>query len=123
MIRKRSPAGPPFSPALPLPASLIRCPSRVPALIRNSSCSFFVTTPSPSQVGHVFCTLPLPPQRGHWMLNFIRPPICVTWPEPRHSGHSVLPPVVDLPLQVGQTSWRWISRRVTPPRTAVQKST
>ena len=91
--------------------------------MRNSSGSRRVITPSPSQVAHAFCTLPVPPQRGHWMLNFIRPPICVTCPEPWHSGHSMLPPVVDFPLQVGHASWRSISSRATPPRTADQKST
>src|SRR5215472_19167333 len=106
IIRYRSPAGPPFVPAFPLPASLILCPSRVPALMRNSSCSFFVSTPSPSHVGQGFCILPEPPHRGHWMLNFILPPICVTWPVPWHSGHSVLPPTVVLPLHVGQISCR-----------------
>ena len=122
MIRYRSPAGAPSVPALPLPASRIRCPSRVPALMRNSSGSRFVSTPAPSHVLHSFCTLPLPPQRGHWMLNFIRPPICVTWPDPWHSGHSIAPPTTARPLHVGHCSWRWISSRVTPPRIAVQKS-
>src|SRR5215469_18099394 len=106
MMRYRSPGDPPFTPALPLPARRIRCPSLVPGLIRNSSGSRFVSTPSPWQVGQAFCTLPDPPHRGHWILNFIRPPICVTCPEPWHSGHSTLPPVVVLPLQVGQTSCR-----------------
>src|SRR5579875_3954072 len=106
MIRYRSPAGPPPVPALPFPASLILCPSRVPGLMRNSRGSRFITTPAPPQVGHVCCTLPEPPQRGHWILNFIRPPICVTCPVPWHSGHSTLPPVVAFPLQVGHTSWR-----------------
>ena len=44
--------------------------------------------------------LPVPPQRGHWMLNFMRPPIWVTWPVPLHSGHWSGPPVLPLPLQV-----------------------
>src|ERR1700722_18344664 len=123
IIKNKSPATPPPVPALPFPASRILCPSRVPALIRKSSGSRFTTTPSPSQVGHSFCTLPVPLHRGHWMLNFIRPPICVTCPDPWHSGHSMLPPVVDLPLHVGHVSCRWISSRATPPRTAVQKST
>ena len=91
--------------------------------MRNSSGSVRESTPAPLQVGQARCTFPAPPQRGHWMLNFMRPPICVTWPVPWHSGHSTGPPVVPRPLQVGQASWRWISRRVMPPRTAVQKST
>src|ERR1017187_4743474 len=122
-IRNRSPAAPPSVPAFPLPPSRILCPSRVPALMRNSSGSRRVTTPSPLQVGQPLCTLPVPPHRGHWMLNFIRPPICVTWPVPLHSGHSMLPPVVDLPLHAGHVSCRSISSRATPPRTADQKST
>src|ERR1017187_10114325 len=91
--------------------------------MRNSRGSRRVTTPSPPQVVHAFCTLPVPLQRGHWMLNFIRPPICVTWPVPPHSGQSTLPPVVDLPLHPGHVSCRSISSRATPPRTADQKST
>src|ERR1700722_3546953 len=106
IIKNKSPAAPPPVPAFPFPASRILCPSRVPALIRNSSGSFLVTTPSPSHVAQVFCPFPDPPHRGHWMLNFILPPICVTCPDPWHSGHSTLPPVVDLPLHVGQISCR-----------------
>jgi len=43
----------------------------------------------------------------HGMLNFIRPPICVTWPDPLHSGHCVGPPVDAWPWQVGQVSMRF----------------
>ena len=93
IIRYRSPGVPPPSPALPFPASRILCPSRVPGLIRNSSGSVRYTTPSPWHVAHAFCALPLPPQCGHWMLNFIRPPICVTCPVPWHSGQVCAPPV------------------------------
>jgi hypothetical protein len=45
-----------------------------------------MTTPSPWQVGQAFEMRPVPPQRGQGMLNFMRPPICVTWPVPLHSG-------------------------------------
>ena len=57
------------------------------------------------------------------MLNFMRPPICVTWPVPPHSGHGEGPPVWAWPWQVGQVSWRWTCMRAWPPRMAVQKST
>ena len=57
------------------------------------------------------------------MLNFIRPPICVTWPVPLHSGHCIGPPVCACPWQVGQVSWRFTWMRAWPPRMAVQKST
>src|ERR1700679_1674116 len=106
IIKYRSPAAAPSVPALPFPASRILCPSRVPALMLNCSGSLRVTTPAPSHVGQAFCTLPLPPHRGHWMLNFIRPPICVTCPLPWHSGHSMLPPSPAFPLHVGHCSCR-----------------
>ena len=35
------------------------------------------------------------------MLNFIRPPICVTWPVPLHSGHCMTPPVCGLAVAGG----------------------
>ena len=66
---------------------------------------------------------PVPLQRGQGMLNFIRPPICVTWPVPLHSGHCIGPPVCAWPWQVGQVSWRCTWMRAWPPRIAVQKST
>src|SRR6202046_4557896 len=106
IIKYKSPFGAPSVPALPLPASRILCPSRVPALMLNDSGSRFVTTPAPSHVGQAFCPLPVPPQRGHEMLTFIPPPICVTCPDPWHSGHSILPPSTALPLHVGHCSCR-----------------
>ena len=65
----------------------MRWPSRVPALMRTSSGSVFVTVPSPWQVGQVVRFLPVPWQRGHCTLNFMRPPVCVICPVPLHSGH------------------------------------
>ena len=65
----------------------MRWPSRVPALMRNSTVSVRVTVPSPWQVAQAFEMRPVPLQLGQVMLNFIRPPICVTWPVPLHSGH------------------------------------
>ena len=53
-MRKRSPAGPPLMPALPLPCRRMRWPSRVPGLMRNSTVSVRVTMPSPWQVGQSF---------------------------------------------------------------------
>ena len=51
MMTYRSPAAPPCGPALPLPAIRMRCPSRVPALMRTSSGSVRLTVPSPWQIG------------------------------------------------------------------------
>ena len=41
-----------------------------------------LTVPSPWQVGQSLVIFPVPPQRGQVMLNFMRPPICVTLPVP-----------------------------------------
>ena len=90
--------------------------------MRNSTGSVRLTTPSPLQVAQSLAVRPVPLQRGQGMLNFIRPPICVTWPVPLHSGHCICPPVA-CPWQVGQLSWRFTWRRACPPRIAVQKST
>ena len=122
-MRNRSPGTPPFKPAFPFPCRRMRWPSRVPALMRKSTVSVRLTTPSPWQVAQSLLMRPVPLQRGQGMLNFMRPPICVTWPVPWHSGHCVGPPVEACPWQVGHTSWRLIWMRVWPPRIAVQKST
>src|SRR5205085_11284179 len=103
------------APAFPLPCSRIRCPSRVPALIRTSRGSVLVTTPSPRQLGQLERFFPVPWQRGHCTLNFIRPPVCVICPLPPHSGHFPGDSMAPSPWHCGQTSWRVIFNRITPP--------
>src|SRR5882672_12818801 len=97
----KSPAEPPPLPALPLPATRNREPDCAPGGIRTSTVSDLEIRPSPPQVGHTLRSLPLPSQRGQVRLNFIAPAICVTFPVPSHSGHTVEePPVEPLPPQV-----------------------
>src|SRR5271155_5720716 len=123
MMTYRSPTPPPRSPALPLPAIRIRCPSRVPPLIRISRGSVRSILPSPWHTGHVEVFLPVPWHRGHVTLNFIRPPDCSIVPLPWHCGHSPGASINPLPWQFPQTSRRAIFSFITPPRIAVQNGT
>ena len=54
-------------PALPLPCRRMRWPSRVPALMRNSTVSVRVTVPSPWQLAQSFEDFPVPLQLGQVM--------------------------------------------------------
>src|SRR5438132_10087719 len=103
----RSPDGPPFLPALPLPATRRRDPDWTPGGIRTSTGSECEMRPSPWQVGQTFFSLPFPSQRGQVRLNFMAPAICVTLPVPSHSGQTVLLPLpVPEPPQVSHNSCR-----------------
>src|SRR5450755_3959223 len=123
IIAYKSPAAPPCPPAFPLPGSRMRCPSRVPALMRTSSGSDFATMSSPWHVGHVVRFFPVPWHRGHCTLNFMRPPVCVICPVPLHSGHFPGASSDPCPWQVAQVSCREIFSFITPPRIAVQNGT
>src|SRR5580704_6109070 len=101
----------------------MRCPSRVPALIRISSGSVRSIVPSPWHTGQVEIFLPVPWQRGHVTLNFIRPPVCSIVPLPWHCGHCPGASMKPLPWQFPQTSRRVILSFITPPRIAVQNGT
>src|SRR4051794_14405285 len=62
----RSPAGPPFSPASPLPLSRILVPSLTPGLIFTVYVLMRRSRPEPWHFGHgCSITVPLPRQRGH----------------------------------------------------------
>src|ERR1035438_2755244 len=60
----RSPGGAPIVPALPLPGTRRREPSRAPGGMRISTLSVWVMRPSPPQPGQALRSLPEPPQRG-----------------------------------------------------------
>src|SRR5712675_3100233 len=91
--------------------------------MRTSSGSVRGTVPSPWHVGQTDTFFPVPWHRGHCTLNFMRPPVCEIWPVPLHCGHLPGASRTPCPLQLAQTSWREILRRITPPRIAVQKGT
>ena len=92
-------------PALPLPGTRRREPSRAPGGMRISTLSVWVTRPSPPQVGQALRSLPEPPQRGQVRLNFMAPAIWLTCPVPLHCGQVTSPaPVEPEPWQVSQTS-------------------
>src|SRR5579859_1315651 len=101
----------------------MRCPSRVPGLIRMVNGSLRVTTPSPLQTLQTVRAWPEPPQRGQVTLNFMRPLVCVTCPLPPHSGHGPGLSRYPRPAQLAQTSWRLMVSRNSAPRIACQKPT
>ena len=73
--------------------------------MRTSTVSCRLMKPSPWQFWQVFRSRPVPPQRGQVRLNFMAPAICVTWPEPSHSGQTAtLPPDDPVPWQTSQVS-------------------
>jgi hypothetical protein len=49
----KSPAGPPFSPAPPLPCRRTRCPELIPAGISTSYSTSLLLYPLPKQCGHL----------------------------------------------------------------------
>src|SRR2546426_8985782 len=59
----RSPGGPPFTPALPLPGTRTRDPVSAPGGMRTSNVSGLRTEPRPLQAGQGCFWRPLPP---HW---------------------------------------------------------
>ena len=118
-----SAGGPPFDPALPLPAMRMRCPSRVPGLMRTSMVSLRGIAPSPPQTLQVVRSRPVPPQRGQGTLNFIPPLDCVIWPLPPHCGHFAELSRYPRPEQLVQVSVRATLSLSTVPFTACQKGT
>src|SRR5438445_10278057 len=83
----RSPDGPPFWPASPLPLSVMRVPSLTPALIFTVYVLMRRSRPVPWHFGHgCSMTVPLPRQRGHGCDSANRPWLSVFTPRPLHSG-------------------------------------
>src|SRR4051812_32621254 len=89
-ITNRSPAGPPRSPASPLPGRRIREPSLTPGGMLTR---YFLTSrsrPSPPHVGHgPSITVPEPPQRPHGRVIENRPWPWDSTPRPWQTGHTL----------------------------------
>ena len=111
MVTRRSPAGPPFFPALPWPRMEMVCPLSMPAgtlawIFRRRR-----TTPLPRQSGHgLLMTRPRPPQREQGAVEAKTPMgvcrrVCTT-PLPPQSGQvsGEVPGAAPLPWHVSQFS-------------------
>src|SRR5215469_1292890 len=101
----RSPAGPPFSPRAPLPASLIRPPSSTPAGILAWMVLVLMARPLPEQVSHGSSTTsPRPRQVRHGSENAKLPRFRLPWPVPSQVGHTrgTVPALAPVPLHTGQ---------------------
>ena len=93
-MTSRSPAGPPFVPALPWPLREMVCPSSMPGGDVDRNLLVRLTAPLPRQVGQGWwIILPVPPQR--W-----QGPLLCTMPK----GVRFVVRTVPLPLQSGQVS-------------------
>src|SRR4051794_13468969 len=103
----RSPAGPPRTPAWPLPFRRILVPSLTPGGILTLIWLRVDVLPVPRQVGQgSSMTVPLPPQRGQGSLNANEPTSRPRTPRPLHSGQSrgLVPGLAPLPLQSGHAT-------------------
>src|SRR5581483_5937462 len=98
----RSPAGPPFSPASPLPFKRIFVPSFTPGFTFTVYVLIRRSRPEPWQCGHGFSiTVPLPRHRGHGCESAKSPCDSAFTPRPLHSGQmtGALPGCAPVPPQ------------------------
>src|ERR1700757_3504032 len=103
-ITYRSPGGAPRTPGSPLPASLVRTPSRIPAGRFTRSLRTLRWAPEPLQVGHgSSITVPEPPQLEHGCEIEKIPWLWDSIPRPLQTGQTFgwVPGLAPVPWQVG----------------------
>src|ERR1700727_1550813 len=111
-------------PGSPLPANLIRLPSRTPAGILTRKRRTLRWAPVPLQVGHgSSITVPEPPQLEHGCVIEKIPWLCASTPRPWQTGQifGLVPERAPLPWQVGQGCEVGTDNRTWVPRTASSK--
>jgi len=124
----RSPAGPPFIPASPLPRTVTTWPSSIPAGMLISICRAARTLPLPPHFLQGSSTiLPRPPQREQVCWLFITPKAVrcctLTTPRPWQSGQvlGLVPFAAPVPPHAEQSSTRWVLTVFLQPLAASSK--
>src|SRR5215475_909281 len=123
-VTNRSPAGPPRTPGVPLPAIRSRAPSRTPAGTRTLIVRVCVVTPVPWQSGHGSSMIwPVPRQSRHGSLNPNAPWLRLTNPLPPQVGHTygLVPGRAPDPWQVWHVPGPESFNGSITPRTASSK--